>query len=379
MEPERTRLVLLGGFLGAGKSTALARAAREMADRGLRVGVITNDQAEGLVDTALFQQRGLPTREVAGGCFCCRFDDFMARADALLAEARPDVLLAEPVGSCTDLVETVLRPVARLHGRRFSVSPFVVLVDPLRALRLLGGDAPTGFSEKITYIFRLQQQEADLLALSKVDLLDADTRGRVRALLSERFPDAEILETSAATGEGFDALFERWLGGEAPRRRTPEVDYDVYAAGEAELGWLNADATLHADGAIDVDRALLELARELGSELRARGLEVAHAKLLLRGERNTAIANLVHGDVAAVLSQSADEAASELSLVANVRARGDPEDLRQAFQAALERWQALHRAVARIGSIHALSPSRPVPTHLPELRNSSSPRPRNAS
>jgi G3E family GTPase len=308
---------------------------------------------------------------VAGGCFCCRFDDFMNRADALLAEARPDVLLAEPVGSCTDLVETVLRPVARLHGRRFSVAPYVVLVDPRRALRLLGGEGPSGFSEKITYIFRLQQQEADFLALSKVDLLDADARRQARTLLAERFPGVEILETSAATGDGFDALLTRWLEEEAQPRLTPEVDYDVYAAGEAELGWLNGNVTLVFERPIDVDCVLLQLARELGAELRSRGLEVAHAKLLLRGERNTAIANLVQAGGEAVLSQAADELARDFSLVANVRARGTPEDLRYAFEVAFKRWQVPHEAVARIGTFHSLSPPRPAPTHLPQLRNRS--------
>ncbi len=51
--------------------------------RGNRVGFVTNDQAQDLVDTKTFRAQGLATEEVPGACFCCRFDDLVA--DALLS------------------------------------------------------------------------------------------------------------------------------------------------------------------------------------------------------------------------------------------------------------------------------------------------------
>lgn len=72
-----SRFVLIGGFLGAGKTTAIARLARWLIVRGLRLGLITNDQGEGLVDTvssiAATGGDSMPAvRQVTGGCFCCR-------------------------------------------------------------------------------------------------------------------------------------------------------------------------------------------------------------------------------------------------------------------------------------------------------------------
>src|SRR5262245_17627515 len=69
------RFVMVGGFLGAGKTTMLARLARMYAAKGLRVGVVTNDQAHDLVDTNTFRRQGLAVEEVPGACFCCRFDE----------------------------------------------------------------------------------------------------------------------------------------------------------------------------------------------------------------------------------------------------------------------------------------------------------------
>ena len=48
----RALFLIIGGFVGAGKTTAIRKIARHLADRGLRVGLITNDQSHGLADTA---------------------------------------------------------------------------------------------------------------------------------------------------------------------------------------------------------------------------------------------------------------------------------------------------------------------------------------
>src|SRR5207244_7349938 len=74
---QRIRFVMVGGFLGAGKTTTLARLARHYLSRGQRIGLVTNDQAQDLVDTNSLRGQGFPVEEVAGACFCCRFDDLM--------------------------------------------------------------------------------------------------------------------------------------------------------------------------------------------------------------------------------------------------------------------------------------------------------------
>ena len=71
-----------------------------------------------------------------GGCFCCRFSDLMDSAERLRAH-EPDVILAEPVGSCIDISATVLQPIKRYYGDRYRLAPFTVLVDPQRAHELL--------------------------------------------------------------------------------------------------------------------------------------------------------------------------------------------------------------------------------------------------
>src|SRR5881392_1372436 len=131
----KARYVMIGGFLGAGKTTAVAKLAERLTKQGLRVGLITNDQGSGLVDTAMLRSRGFATEEIPGGCFCCRFNSLVDAARNLATATRPDVFIAEPVGSCTDLVATVTYPLRRLYGENFTVAPVSVLADPIRAMR----------------------------------------------------------------------------------------------------------------------------------------------------------------------------------------------------------------------------------------------------
>ncbi len=123
------RYIMIGGFLGAGKTTAVARLAQHLTDHGTRVGLICNDQSSGLVDTTLLRSKGFPVEEITGGCFCCRFNSLLDAADSLTQSSRPDVFLAEPVGSCTDLVATVSYPLRRIYGDRFRVSRPARLLD----------------------------------------------------------------------------------------------------------------------------------------------------------------------------------------------------------------------------------------------------------
>ena len=204
--------VMVGGFLGAGKTTALLRLAGHFTSQGRRVGLITNDQSQGLVDTSIAAAAGYPVEEITGGCFCCRFNSLTDAADRLTRDARPDVFLAEPVGSCTDLRATVQYPLRRLYGDDYRVAPLSVLVDPTRAARILGIEPGPTFSPKVLYVYEKQLEEADIIVINKSDLLSADRQQALERALAERFPQAAVVTVSARTGANLDGWFGRLSG-----------------------------------------------------------------------------------------------------------------------------------------------------------------------
>jgi G3E family GTPase len=362
----KARYVMIGGFLGAGKTTAVLRLAERLTARGLRVGLITNDQSTGLVDTALLGAHGFDVEEITGGCFCCRFGSLLEASERLSQEARPDVFVAEPVGSCTDLTATVSYPLRRIYGEDFAVAPLSVMVDPLRASRVLGLEAGRSFSPKVVYVYGKQIEEAEILVINKVDLLTSDRLERLRAALAERNPRAEVVAVSARSGTGLDAWFERIGARDAGTTPPPELDYDVYAEGEARLGWLNATLRVDAATPFDGNAFLRGLAGRIQSRLNAAAIEIAHLKAVLSPEEDggdLAVLNLARGDGAPEMSHVLGEPLSAGELVLNLRAEGDPEHLQEAVEGALAaredgpavRWQVAH--------LERFRPSRPEPVH----------------
>lgn len=361
MSVRKARYIMVGGFLGAGKSTSLLKLARYLNEKNLKVGLITNDQAAGLVDTTLMHSHGFPVEEIAGGCFCCRFGSLLDAATRLSKETTPDVFLAEPVGSCTDLVASVSYPLRRIYGDNFLVAPLSVLVDPIRAQRIFGLEAGRSFSRKVIYVYRKQLEEADVIVVNKCDLLHADALRHLRARLAQEFPKAEIVACSARHGLGLQPWFEKITETEQCERPTVELDYDQYAAGEAALGWLNATVRVTSTATFDGNRLLKRLARQLQELLHA--AEIAHLKMTLSpGDPSGAVAvlSLVRNDYMPELSQSLPDPVEGGELILNIRAEAEPETLRDAV---LQTLTSVRRLRLEVEHLEHFRPPRPVPTH----------------
>ncbi len=357
-----TKLILVGGFLGAGKTTLLTEAARRLAERGLRVGLVTNDQAEDLVDTQTLAHQGLDVREVAGGCFCCRFSCLVSASELLADESDSDVVLAEPVGSCTDLSATVLQPLKTFFADRFAVAPLTVLADPARVGQLLEAPEAGPLGRDVSYILQKQLEEADLIVLNKADLLEPQERAGLKRALAERYPGKPVHEMAALTGEGVAAWLEAVLAGAPGGASIAEVDYDTYAAGEAALGWLNASVRLDSTGQVDWAAFCRELLEALRRELAARSAEIAHLKLALAAPGGQLLANLTGNQDAPSLRGALPGSPRRAELTVNARVRIGPDELRQILEdclAAADR----DRVQADVVEMQNFSPARPQPTH----------------
>lgn len=364
------RYIMVGGFLGAGKTTTIARLGRYLHDRGFRIGLITNDQANGLVDTAMLRSLGFETEEIAGGCFCCRFSSLTAAAEKLTASSQPDIFIAEPVGSCTDLVATVSYPLRRIYGSQFELAPLSVLVDPVRARRLFGLENPARrFSPKVEYIYQKQLQEAHAIVINKCDSLPPGQLTELTSLIHEQFPDKKIFHISARhSGAETEAWMEWVLSTTMEIQPTMAIDYDIYAEGEALLGWLNASIKISSADLWDSSSWLLRICRNLIRAADEIDSEIAHLKMTLSpvdglGDE-VAVINAVRNDIVPELSQSIDEPIHEAELILNMRAEADPADLKYLVERELTAMQTAFSSTPMKVSIEHLEcfrPGRPVP------------------
>lgn len=364
----KARYIMIGGFLGAGKTTAVGRLARHLTAAGKRVGLITNDQGRNLVDTAMLRSQGYATEEIPGGCFCCRFHSLVDAAHKLTESARPEVFVAEPVGSCTDLAATVTYPLRRMYGNAFTVAPVSVLLDPVRAARVRGLETGGSFSEKVRYIYRKQMEEADLLVIGKIDLVEAAFVDRLRGALEREFPGKDVLAVSARTGANLEGWFDRISRHEQVARAAMEVDYAEYAEGEALLGWLNATVVVSAAPAVDPDRFLKELAEAVLARLRERRAEVAHLKMTFSPDANLtgeiAAVSLVRNDFVPELTLRLEAPVEAGQLIVNLRAEAPPavlaDAVREGLALAVQGFPGLR---ATLDHLEHFRPGKPVPTY----------------
>jgi hypothetical protein len=344
----RPIIVPVGGFLGAGKTRLILCAAQTLTKNGIRAGIVTNDQGEEMVDTEWARSLDLATAEVSGGCVCCNFSEMIGALDGLLSH-EPAVIFVEPVGSCTDISATVLQPLKALYAERFQLAPFTVLVDPARARELAG----TRADEQMKYLFTQQLLEADLICRTKADL-----GGPAPALLGYR----NLRSLSAKTEEGVGAWLSEVVGGsmEAGSRLLEDVDYALYAAAEAALGWLNWRMVVKLDEALSPPALSGPLFDGIRGGLAGQKIAILHLKMTDRCESGFLEVGVCrNSDAPEVSGDLTASPAKEHEITVNLRAKADPEQLSTVMAEACERLPGEVRFTRQ----DCFQPGAPKPEH----------------
>lgn len=354
-----TKLIFVGGFLGAGKTTLLLEATKILRGHGKGAGIITNDQAPDLVDTSLLEHNRVNVAEVTGSCFCCDFKGLRKAIEKVGRDRRPDVIIAEPVGSCIDLSATLIHPIKDIMKAELLVGPLTVLVDPVRLKAILAGDTET-LHPGAAYIIKKQLEESDLIAISKSDLYSEAQIAELSELLVKNFSDCKIMTISSKTGAGIESWLDYVLNHEDAGRHIADVNYDRYAEGEAILGWLNCSATLSGDD-VDWDSFTIRFMKELASQFDTKGLHVGHVKIVLENGDQYISANLT-GKADSLGFRWSAGTGKNAEMIVNARVEMPPEELQKVFLQTLGQITGI-TIETRINRIRSINPGYPKPTH----------------
>ena len=338
-------VVVVGGFLGAGKTTLLLVAAELLKERGLRAALVLNDQGDALVDSAQVAMNGFDRGEVTGGCFCCRFSELVEVMDELRSFS-PDVIFAEPVGSCTDISATTLQPL-REYSANYRLAPFTVLVDPSRASRAIESTS----NDHLRFLFTKQLKEADIICVTKSDIYP------IYPDLAE-FTQAPVRQISAKNGQGVKAWLDEVLSGSmTPGGQILDIDYERYAQAEAALAWLNLETDILAESPISPSLMLGPLLERLDADLTSAGIAIVHLK---------AIVSSSAGYIKAAICDNGQEPVVEGNLIApsvlkhhlllNLRAVGSAQQVRQIVDTNVNKLHA-HLSNLEIVCFHPAAPN----------------------
>jgi Ni2+-binding GTPase involved in maturation of urease and hydrogenase len=354
------KLFLTGGFLGSGKTTAIQQACNELIRRGIRVAVITNDQGDQLVDSEFISHIGIPMREVANSCFCCKYPLLEEHMQSLYEQFSPGIIFAESVGSCADLVATIMRPLAKFHPGIPVV--LTVFADAQLLWSLMNGDS-CFLDESVRYIYKKQLEEADILVINKIDLLgDADLE-KVEAILQMEYPGEILLFQNSLQQEDI----KRWIDvmnnfEPAQTRKALTIDYDIYGEGEAALAWLDKNIVIETE-ALPAAAVCEELIDTIYKKVIAAKLPIGHLKFFIDdGAHQQKISYTTKGLPGNAVA-GFDNSSRKLSLLINARVQTGPAVLQQIITEAETEVTAKSGCRITVNKLAAFQPGFPRPTH----------------
>jgi G3E family GTPase len=275
-------LLILTGFLGAGKTTTLNRVLTRQHRR--RIGVIINELGRIDIDTRLIKARAGDVMELVGGCVCHEVrvqSELWAAVDEVVRRSGADLVLLETTGiaepwSILDGLEALPRGQAPA-----TAAGVVCVVDAEAGARQLASHEEA----------RAQVEAADRILLTKLDLASAGQLVDLHRALAQRNPSAEKA-SFPATEEG-DGELVPWLLDTSAGARTPPGRASGREAGRAPHAHGQLAAVAFADQAPLLAEPLLAVVARLGPALvRAKGFvhlagETRRGFLERAGDRTT--------------------------------------------------------------------------------------------
>jgi G3E family GTPase len=362
------QLHIIGGFLGSGKTTAIIGAARYLATKGKQVGVITNEQGRHLVDTEILRADALPAMEVTGGCFCCHFDDLNQRLKDLIDLHHPDVIFAESVGSCADVVATVVRPLLEMEIGAIKPSSYTVFADVRLLYRYLHGlEMP--FSDGINYIFGKQIEEAGLLVVNKTDLIEAGQLEEVVEAARASYPNTDLITASALAAPDIEAWVDGLLAGRYPPPvQSLSIDYDRYAEGEGHFAWIDREYQISLD-AKHTSAFIRSVLSRWTNIIEENQWVHGHIKVIVSGPDGTHKISLAQsGEVISrqdlgAFPFDAVSSSGQFSILLNMLVEGKPDDLIRQVDAGMEALAGQENAEYMVARSYARVPGYPKPSY----------------
>lgn len=217
--------LVVGGFLGSGKTTTIINTGKYLVDKGHKVAIIVNEIGEIGIDGDIISKFGFDTKEITNGCICCSLKmGLRSTVITLFNSYNPDVLIIEPTGIAFPNV--IKREIELMDlGEGSEIAPLVTLIDGSRFKHIL--KEMKNFSTR-------QIEDAEILAINKVDLMDRIQIPIVEESVQQLNKKAKIIRISANNNdENFYSFMDMILPEELLNR---SLDVKVQETKPKEMG-----------------------------------------------------------------------------------------------------------------------------------------------
>lgn len=190
------QVIVVGGFLGSGKTTTIINMGKYLAEKGKKVAIIVNEIGEIGIDGDVINRFGFDTKEITSGCICCSLKVGLRTTVTMLAkEYKPDILMIEPTGIA---FPHVIKEEIKLMnlGEHVEIAPLVTLIDGSRFKYLM---------KEVKEFAMRQIIDAEILGINKIDLIEPIRLPILEASVQQLNPKARVVLLSGKdTGENFE-------------------------------------------------------------------------------------------------------------------------------------------------------------------------------
>ena len=190
-------VLIIGGFLGSGKTTMLLRLAKVFTDRSLKTAIVVNESGEVGVDGATIKAEGYSATELPEGCICCTLSGTLQSAlRNIKRDLDPDMIIIEPTG------------LALPHKVKSLVHTSMIDEDNCKIIGLADVERFDMLLEKKEAFYKMQMSGADLILINKIDLAQPGQVEHIKQWFAQNYPNKPVVPVSAKTGENMDSLYD---------------------------------------------------------------------------------------------------------------------------------------------------------------------------
>ena len=328
----KTKYMVVSGFLGAGKTTAMIAFSRDIKRRGLgSPAVLANDLGAGnIVDAEFCAAAGVMTLPISGGCICYQHENLVGKLHQL-ETAGADVIFSDIPGCGIGALDHVYLEINDKEKDEFDLMPFTCIVDPERMRMVMPEQAGLNLPEEMRFLLDAQMAEADLIVVNKIDTISEEKVDAICDFIRSVYPKTPVMTMSAMKGQGISEVVDYLLSNksEAVHR---EIGYgsDEFIAAEEKMSWYNTRVYLQnrEEKNIDFNEVISDIFEGIRSGLKASDCNVPHLKMFAADSDEELTdffkASMIGVDYEVVYDRELDREYTTLSLIINARCAADP-------------------------------------------------------